>query len=79
MAAQSHQNHSPENFKDNSFHKASKTKSFKVLAGDNTQFKVENRARPAWLQESSKPRPAAEGFAIYRNRAFQVLQNKAQR
>ncbi len=81
MATQTNSdNHkTPENFKDNSFAKPFSRKSFQVLAGDDTQFKIENRVRPAWLKESSKPRPAAEGFAIYRNRAFQVLQNKAQR
>lgn len=78
MAAQNNHN-PPKNFKNNTFSKASSYKSFQVLAGDDTQFKIENRVRPTWLQESSKPRPAAEGFAIYRNRAFQVLQNKAQR
>lgn len=81
MAAQTHsenKNHT-ENFKDNSFEKNSKKQSFNVLAGDNTQFKVENKIRPSWLKESFNVRPAAEGFAIYRNRAFQVLQNKLQR
>ncbi len=73
------ENKNTENFKDNSFNQSPKKQSFHVLAGDDTKFKVENRARPTWLKESFNVRPAAEGFAIYRNRAFQVLQNKVQR
>lgn len=81
MAAQtySENKNSTENFQNNSFAKASPSKSFHVLSGDDTQFKTENRVRPSWLKESLKVRPAGEGFAIYKNRAFQVLQNKAQR
>lgn len=80
MDAQAHQNQtSTENFTNNSFTQASTQKSFQVLSGDNTQFKIENRSRPAWLKESSNVRPTGESFAIYKNRAFQILQSKAQR
>lgn len=80
MAAQAYSENkkNTENFQDNNFQKASRKQSFHVLAGDDTQFKIENKIRPAWLQESSQARPAAEGFAIYRHRAFKILQNKAQ-
>ena len=70
---------SAENFQDNQFTPKAKNKSYQVLSGDDTQFKVENRVKPQWLKESFKARPTGESFAIYRNRAFQTLQNKAQK
>ncbi|GEM_PF-4728929 len=51
------------------------TSVYKVLAGDNTSFKLETRGRPAWLKAKSI-RTTNNKFSIGSHRAFQILKLK---